>query len=208
MLHGPEMIRAFLAVELHDTLRGHLARLQTDLKQRLSARLPRKVRLSWVQTGSIHLTLKFLGDIDEAMVQPMREAIAQTLQGHEPVPIPLERIGSFPHAQQPRVLWVGPSEEWQRSSDHVKLLALHHAVEAGMVSLDFAPDARPLSSHLTLARIKEGSRQMGQALAQSGVMDRPCPLGSLPVESIALMKSDLKPTGSVYTRLWEVRVGS
>ncbi|HJT21882.1 MAG TPA: RNA 2',3'-cyclic phosphodiesterase [Nitrospira sp.] len=199
------MIRAFLAVELHDTLRAHLARLQADLKQRLSARLPRQVRLSWVQAGSIHLTLKFLGDIDEAIVQPIREAIAHTLQGHEPVSIPLERIGSFPNVQQPRVLWVGPSEQWERSSDHGRLIALHHAVEASMVSLDFAPDTRQLSPHLTLARIKEGARQMGQALAQSGVMDRPCPIGSLPVESIALMKSDLKPTGSVYTKLWEIQ---
>jgi 2'-5' RNA ligase len=199
------MIRAFLAVELHETLRGHLARLQTDLKQRLSPKLPRQVRLSWVQPGSIHLTLKFLGDIDEAMVQPMREAIERTLHGHEPVSIPLERIGSFPHLHQPRVLWIGPSEEWERSPDHARLIALHQAVEASTVSLSFAPDTRPLSPHLTLARIKEGARQVGQALAQTGVTDRPCPLGALPVESIALMKSDLKPTGSVYTKLWEIQ---
>jgi 2'-5' RNA ligase len=62
-----------------------------------------------------------------------------------------------------------------------------------------------LSPHLTLARVKEGERHVGQALAKSGVMDRPIASGVLAVESIVLMKSELRPTGSVYTKLWEAR---
>ena len=61
------MIRTFLAVELSDALRTNLARLQLDLKQRLSRELPRNVRMSWIQPASIHLTIKFLGDIDEQL---------------------------------------------------------------------------------------------------------------------------------------------
>jgi len=60
---------------------------------------------------------------------------------------------------------------------------------------------------LTLARIKDGEREVGLALAQSGVMERPLEIGALPVEAVVLMRSDLRPTGSVYTKLWHVRIG-
>lgn len=198
------MIRAFLAVELSEDLRKQLGQVQQDLKQRLGRDLTKDVRISWVQPASIHLTIKFLGDMDEALVEPMREALDTVIKGHRSVPIPLERLGAFPHLQQPRVLWVGASEQWERGEDGKRLAALHQSVEACCESLNFAPESRPLSPHLTLARIKEGERHLGQALAKSGVMDRPLSLGALAVESVVLMKSELRPTGPVYTKLWEV----
>ena len=201
------MIRTFLAVELSEPLRANLAKIQRELKQRLSGELSRDVRMSWVQATSIHLTLKFLGDIDEQVIAPMHAAMGNILSVHRAIEIPLERLGAFPRPQQPRVLWIGPSEEWERSREQERLMALHREIETCAQSLNFAPDNRPLSPHLTLARIKEGERSAGQALARSGVMDRPLTVGTLSVSAIALMKSDLKPTGSVYTRLWEVRVG-
>ena len=70
-----------------------------------------------------------------------------------------------------------------------------------------ALDGRPFSPHLTLARVKEGAREVGRLLAASGVMDRPLFIGTLAMESIALIKSDLKPAGPIYTKLWQVRVG-
>ena len=83
---------------------------------------------------------------------------------------------------------------------------IHGAIEQACEGLGFLRETKPFSPHLTLARIKMGERHVGVALAKSGVLDRPISLGSLPVESIVLMKSELKPTGSVYTRLWEVRM--
>jgi 2'-5' RNA ligase len=180
--------------------------VQQDLKQRLSGEGSKDVRISWAQPTSIHLTIKFLGDTDEQLVAPMHEAIEQVLKDHRAIHIPLERLGAFPRPQQPRVLWVGASEQWEQSDDAKRLVALHRAVEDSCQAFNFAPDSRPLSPHLTLARIKEGERYVGQALAKSGVMDRPISSGSLALESVALMKSELRPTGSVYTELWEVRL--
>lgn len=200
------MIRAFLAVELAQELRGELAKLQQELKRRIEPEVKRDARISWVQPASIHLTLKFLGDTDEQLVAPMHKGIEQAVKDHQAIYIPLERLGAFPRPQQPRVLWVGASEQWEQSDDAKRLAALHRAVEDSCQSFNFAPDSRPLSPHLTLARIKEGERYVGQALAKSGVMDRPISLGSLALESVALMKSELRPTGSVYTELWEVRL--
>lgn len=107
------MIRAFLAVEVKDDLRGHIAQVQQDLKQRLSRKASREVRISWVQPPSIHLTVKFLGDIDAGMVDSLRGAIEQILGEHRAIQIPLERLGAFPRPQQPRVIWIGASERWE-----------------------------------------------------------------------------------------------
>jgi len=199
------VIRTFLAVELSETLRRHLSQIQQDLKQSLSPHLTHDVRLSWVQPASIHLTIKFFGDTDERVVDPLREALEPVVTAHVPITIPLERLGAFPRVQQPRVLWIGPSEQWEQGDDAERLAALHRAVEDGCERFGFAAEGRRLSPHLTLARIKEGERQVGQAMANSGVLDRPLAIGSLSAASVALMKSELRPTGPVYTRLWEVR---
>lgn len=201
------MIRAFLAVELSEELRSRLAQVQRELRQQLSHSLPKTVRIPWVQPAAIHLTIKFLGDIDEQVVQPMRDAIAQAMEGHRTIHIPLERLGVFPRPQQPRVLWVGPAVSWEEGDDATRLAELHRAVEERCQSFGFAPDGRPLSPHLTLARIKEGEREFGQVLARSGVLDRPMGIGTLPIVSVVLMKSDLRPTGPVYTKLWAAGEG-
>ncbi len=201
------MIRAFLALEPSDALRQALVQLQRDLKQRLSRDLRGGVRLSWVQPLSLHLTVKFLGDIDEHLVGPMRQILDQALAVHSPIVIPLQRLGLFPGLQKPRVLWVGPQPAWERSEGAEQLASLHRAVEDCCVSLNLAPDSRPMSPHLTLARIKEGERAVGQVLTDSGATDRALALDPLVVGSIVLMKSDLKPTGSVYSKLWEIRMG-
>ena len=201
------MIRTFLAVELSDALRVHLSTLQQELKQRLTRELSRDVRISWVQPTSIHLTIKFLGDIDEQLVAPMQDAMSEVVRGHCAIHVPLERLGVFPRLQQPRVLWVGPSEQWERGDDAKRLVSLHRAIDDCCGTLNLAMDERSWSPHLTLARVKEGGRSMGRLLAQSGVMDRPLAMGSLPVDAIVLIKSELKPTGSLYTTLWSSRLG-
>jgi 2'-5' RNA ligase len=198
------MIRAFLAVQLSEPLRTTLAAVQSEVKRRITHELPRDASLSWILPASMHLTVKFLGDIPEEMVLQLREAIADALTDHRSVQIPLNRLGVFPRLQQPRVLWIGPTEQWEASEDAARLAAVHRAIEACCETLSLAPDARPFSAHLTLARIKAGQRAVGQALARSGLMDRlPVSVGALAVEAIALMRSELKPSGSVYTALWE-----
>jgi 2'-5' RNA ligase len=201
------MIRAFLAVELSSDLRSHITLLQQDLKQHLGRESHKVVRITWVHSSSIHLTIKFLGGIEEHQIEPLREAVERAMTGHGAVHMPIERLGVFPRLHQPRVLWVGPSEQWEQGDDAKRLVALHRVVEDCCRSFGFAPEGRPLSPHLTLARIKGGERLVGQALAKSGAMDRPILLGLLAVESVVLMKSELHPTGSIYTKLWEVRMG-
>ena len=200
------MIRAFLAVELSQELRAELAVVQQELKHRIEPEMKRNTRVSWARADSIHLTIKFLGDMDEQIIDPLRAAVEQAMGSRTAVNIPLERLGAFPRAQSPRVLWVGPSEQWEKGAEAKRIAEIHCAIEQACEGLGFLRETKPFSPHLTLGRIRAGERQVGVALAQAGVLDRQLSLGSLAVESVVLMKSELKPTGSVYTRLWDVRL--
>ena len=202
------MIRAFLAVLLSESLLNNLTTLQSELQRRMAYELPRHVTISWVRPASLHLTVKFLGDIDERLVWPLEEAVGQALAVHRALHVPITRLGGFPSVQQPRVLWVGPSDQWEKGEDDgARLGLLHRAIDDACSSLNLARDTRPLTAHLTLARVKAGARFVGQLLAGSGAIDQPLALGSMAVDRVALMKSDLKPTGSVYTKLWDVVIG-
>jgi len=200
------MIRAFLAVELSEELRAMLATLQQELKQSIEPELKRGTRISWVQPASLHLTIKFLGETDEQVIDPLRAAVEQGIGSQMAVNVPLERLGGFPRPQSPRVLWIGPSENWEKGIDAKRITEIYARIEQACEDLRFLRETKPFSPHLTVARIKTGERHVGVSLGQSGVFDRPILLGSLAVESVALMKSELKPTGSIYTKLWSVRL--
>jgi 2'-5' RNA ligase len=199
------VIRAFLAVELSQELRDELAVLQQELKQRMEPEMKRHIRISWVQPGKIHLTIKFLGDMDEQVIDPLLVTVEQAIGRQTAVNVPLERLGVFPHPQSPRVLWIGPSVNWEQGAEARRVAEIHGAIEQACEGVGVLRETKPFSPHLTLARIKVGERQVGVALAKIGVLDRPLSSGSLAVESVVLMQSELKPTGSVYTKLWEVR---
>jgi len=200
------VIRAFLAVELSQELQAGLATVQQELKHRFEPELKRDMRISWTQPASIHLTLKFLGDMDEQAIDPLLVVVEQAIGSQIAVNVPLERLGAFPRPQSPRVLWVGPLENWDRGAEAKRIAEIHGAIEQACEGLGFLRETKPFSPHLTLARIRVGERQVGAALAKGGVLDRPLSLGSLAVESVVLIKSELRPTRSVYTKLWEVRL--
>jgi 2'-5' RNA ligase len=200
------VIRAFLAVELSQGLRAELATVQQELKHKIEPEMKRDTRISWAQPASIHLTIKFLGNMDEQVIDPLLVAVEQAIGGQIPVNVPLERLGAFPHPQSPRVLWVGSSENWERGAEARRMAEIHGAIEQACEGLGFLRETKSFSPHLTLARIRVGERHIGVALAKGGVLDRTLSLGALAVESVVLMKSELRPTGSVYTKLWEVRM--
>lgn len=197
------MIRTFLAVELGDELRNQISLVQQDLRQQLDRESSKDIRITWVQPSSIHLTIRFLGDTDEQLVGQMREAMTTVRRSHPTIEIPIDRLQAFPNLQKPRVLWVGPSEQWFKSDAADRLAALHREIESCCRSLGFVTDDKPFTPHLTLGRIKAGDRQVGQRLAQSGVCDRPFSVGAITVGALVLMKSKLRPTGPLYTKLWE-----
>ncbi|MBX3235158.1 MAG: RNA 2',3'-cyclic phosphodiesterase [Nitrospiraceae bacterium] len=199
-------MRLFLAIELPAQLKAAVGAFQQELKRRLERNAERGSRVGWVQPDLMHLTLKFLGETDEQVVDQLKADLDESLLGQRRVALPLTRLGVFPRAMQPRVLWIGPAESWEQGAEAAELASLHRLVEARCEALGFEWETRPFAPHLTLARVKEGERSIGQALLRSGVLDHPLSLGILPVDGVVLMKSDLRPGGPVYTRLWDVRL--
>jgi 2'-5' RNA ligase len=200
------VIRAFLAVELSQELRAELAVVQQELKRRIELEIKGHTRISWAQPASMHLTIKFLGDMDEQLIDPLSVAVEQAIANKRAVNVPLEQLGAFPHPHNPRVLWVGPSENWERGAEAKRLAEIHVAIEQACEGLNFLRETKSFSPHLTLARMKMGERHIGVALDKSGVLDRPLLLGSFAVGLVVLMQSELTPAGSIYTKRWEVQL--
>lgn len=204
------MIRTFVAVELEADLRQALGQLQEQVKDRLRAGLQRlapDVRLQWVRPESMHLTLKFLGAIEESQVERIRETLSPVLESRAAFSVEVAGLGVFPDLRDPRVLWVGlrAAQAEPGQPDALEQLSrLARDVDVALGGLGFAQETRPYSPHLTLARIKERSREIGKVLAESELLSGTPSLGSLRVRSVSLMKSDLRPSGAVYTRLWEI----
>jgi RNA 2',3'-cyclic 3'-phosphodiesterase len=158
-------------------------------------------RIQWVRPEAMHLTLKFLGNVDEALLPEIERVMGEAAKGSRAFSLDVAGLGAFPDARAPRVLWTGLSG---KADVLVDLAAgLDHRLER----LGFSPEKKPLQPHLTLGRIKDRVREVGRALADTGVIQQSDRVGSLDVSALSLMQSDLQPSGAVYTRLAEVKLG-
>lgn len=182
-------LRLFVAIELPGEVRTALNDLQHELQ-----RQPGLNALRWVRPEGIHITLKFLGERPADHRMPIDVAVQNAVAGIPPFDLRLGRLGTFGD-NAPRVLWIdveGDIETLQR---------LQSQVERELRPLGFPTEKRPFSPHLTLARIQpERSRSVAAAL-QRTIAEAAPPTAVIPVRQIALMKSDLRPTGAVYTQL-------
>ncbi len=195
------MIRTFIAVELGDDLRRAFGDAQQQLKALIKGALPRHardVRVQWVRPESIHLTLKFLGDVDESSVLEIEEAMSVVGEVHSSFSLDIGGMGVFPDIRGPRVLWVGIQEPDRR------LTNLAGDLDQALNGQGFPLETRPFRAHLTLGRVKEQARQVGQALVASGALKTDAVLGSCAVAAMVLMKSELRPSGAIYTRLKQI----
>jgi len=187
-------LRTFLAIDLPSDMHSTIAQKQDGLKRELPG-------VNWVKSGNLHVTLKFLGDTPESKIDELKRVVATALEGFSPFMITLKGFGVFPNTRAPRTMWTDINSERSALED----LALQ--VDASVISLGFPEEAKPFRPHLTLARIKKDHREVGQAIEKSGILADPFIFGQLLVEHVTLFKSDLRPTGSVYTKLWAVPLG-
>jgi 2'-5' RNA ligase len=190
-------LRTFIAIELDEELQANLKRVQDLLRDQLP---PRDIR--WVRPDGIHLTLKFLGDIPASRLDEIKIALARAAAEVGPFTFTVAGVGCFPNSRQPRVVWVGLHEPTGA------LARLRDAVEAYVAPLGFPTERRPFSPHLTLGRVQRHAsrsevREIGQVVAsrEIGVLDE------MTVTAVCHIKSDLRPSGAVYTTLFEAKLG-
>jgi len=192
-----QTIRSFIAIELPEAVKTGLQQLQTELT------LAQYSFVKCVSPEGIHLTLKFLGNISAQKVTEITGVMEQASQGVNPFQLRLTEVGAFPTMRRPRVVWVGIK------GDVDKLVDWQQRLDNGLVPLGFAKEARPFTPHLTLARLRENcspgdTLKFGEMLTSSHVeVDY-----HFTVNSLNLMRSQLFPTGAVYSRLAEVKLQS
>jgi 2'-5' RNA ligase len=188
-----ETLRTFIAIELDGARRAALAEIEMRLRREAVARAIR-----WVPPENIHLTLKFLGEVDAARIPTLHRAVAEALVDHAPFSLTIGGVGAFPNTRRPNVVWVGVRGQVEAAA------RLAESIETACAALGFAREARAFTPHLTLGRVKRDAspserQRIGALIEQARIGE----LGEWRVERVSIMKSDLQPGGSVYTRLAE-----
>ena len=196
MSHNREQIRSFVAIELSEEAKRGLARLRREM-ERNEHRF-----VKWVDPAGIHLTLKFLGNIPSERVAEITEALTRAAQGILPFHLEISGLGAFPSLRQARVLWVGVG------GDMDKLSRLQQNTDSALATMGFAKEERPFVPHLTLARVREGTsptekKSFGELVGSTIFGDK----YAIEVEAVRLMRSQLTPTGAIYTCLSVVGLG-
>ena len=180
-------MRIFIALELPQSVRDRLGKLQGRLKGSGD-------RIRWVNSSHIHLTLKFLGEVKEENLEKVIRTARNVAAQFSVVKVKIGKIGAFPNFSSPRVIWVGIEE------DKDKLEALATGLEEKLAQEGFVKSSRKWTPHLTLARVKvlEEREKLKDLLLQyckeaEGI--------EVKVKSLSVIKSMLSPQGSIYTVL-------
>lgn len=179
-------MRTFVAINLPHEAKELLRGVQTALDRGFRG-------VSWVKPESMHLTLKFLGEIDEARAADAAAALERAAAGAARFDLEIEGVGAFPNARNPRVVWAGVRPV-------PGLMALQQAVEKALRETGFEAEDRPFSPHLTLCRVKSpvDGRALGSLVAGAAPVRT-----SFTVSSFAFMKSVLKPSGALHAPIKE-----
>ncbi len=190
---GQEMekksLRAFVAVPLPRAIIAAMGTLQDDLKNH-------GLRVRWVRPENIHLTLKFLDDINPEDVAGIIAAVESAAREQKPLTLSARAVGVFPGLNRARIIWTGLTGQVNA------LTKLHRALDTGLAKLGFPKEKRPFKGHLTLGRTKGNTdpQKLDRAItACSDFKSEP-----FTADQLILFKSDLQASGAVYTRLAEI----
>jgi 2'-5' RNA ligase len=182
------ILRSFIAIELPEEVKAALIGIQDEFKES-------RADIRWVKPDNIHLTLKFLGEIDGKNIGNIVQKVEGACAKYSFFELGISGIGVFPNIRSPRVLWVG--------IQYAEALAgLQSEIETGMASIGYERERRKFSPHLTLGRFRSAKGE--KAISEKIEMYKNDRIGSIGVQSISLMKSELSPSGARYSRVAEI----
>jgi 2'-5' RNA ligase len=179
------VIRAFIAVEIDHRVVDKISAAINQLKSQVSG-------IRWVGATNFHLTLKFLGDVDEARINRIGATLEEQLHPFPRFTINAKGLGVFPDLRRPRVLWVGFSGS--------QLASLVSRMEFALEPLGFAPEERSFTPHLTIGRWRQTERA-SKTLGQSLESWKDYQFGATNVDEVILFHSKLNPQGAIHTKL-------
>jgi 2'-5' RNA ligase len=185
-------MRLFVAIDLSEDQRAEAARAADVLQCALeNARAPRAIR--WVAHAALHLTVRFIGEVDDEHGGRIVAALAWPLE-IAPFQLAFERVGTFPGSGLPRVVWVGVGD------GQFGVSAAHDGIDTRLTALGVPSEARKFRPHLTLGRVREIRRSQAAELVKAARGLRIDPAPAL-VESLTLYRSYLSPKGPRYEPL-------
>jgi 2'-5' RNA ligase len=185
-----EQFRLFIAVTLPEEVKAKIEAAQAELRRALPEQ-----SIRWTRRGQFHLTLKFLGDVDAARVESLKDAMRAACRGFSALHLRAEGAGCFPDLRYPRVVWVGVQDQTDQ------LPRLQQAVDAATHDFTTEQKEERFTGHITLARIKSIRRPEAEALgkAAAGVADRL--FGQWTAYQLELIRSELLPQGARHSSL-------
>ncbi|MBI1805167.1 MAG: RNA 2',3'-cyclic phosphodiesterase [Ignavibacteriae bacterium] len=178
-------IRTFIAFDSPDVVRERIREIQNELRK-----IDTDIR--WESPDKFHVTIKFLGDVEEAVLPDVLTDIQTICKTHTPFDVIYSTFGSFPNFLHPRVLWLGC-----KNPDD-KLQLLKNALDTGLVSHGFEIEERAFHPHITLGRVKSnrGLQYLTPMLEKLTFEPH-----SARINGINVMQSVLKPQGASHTAL-------
>jgi 2'-5' RNA ligase len=182
-------VRCFIALDLPTQIIDQISSYITLLKKEIP------MGVSWVKAENIHITLKFLGDVEDRALPDIEEAIKKTSSDQNSFLFEISNSGAFPNWNKPRILWLG----FEYSKEIHELVS---SLENNLRPLGFMPEARPFSPHLSIGRIKETIRPNLFPILENILKNQRQINGSFRVEFLRLYKSDLHPEGPTYSILF------
>lgn len=184
------LLRAFIAVEIPLAIRQAVCHATSDLQKRTGS------LVRWVPIDKMHLTLKFLGDISPSTIDMLTQMLQAETDHFQCFDFRLTGLGSFPSLKRPRVIYIGIQAP-------MALETLQRGIESSSRRLGYESEERNFSPHLTIGRVKQNVTATEQQTIRRALEETTIDsLGTARVDSVHLYKSDLKPSGSVYTRLY------
>ncbi|MFO7555107.1 MAG: RNA 2',3'-cyclic phosphodiesterase [Desulfobacterales bacterium] len=185
-------LRTFIAIDIPGNILSEIRELQEGIKDY-------GFKIRWVRPESIHLTLKFLGDIKAVKINEIAEAISKTVVRYTPISLQAKGVGVFPGIKRPQVLWVGLAGQLE------PLVSLQKTLDENLETIGFPMEKRPFKGHLTMGRMKAkiDVKKFGDVL----MTFRSFESEAFTADRIILYKSELKPSGAVYTELASASLG-
>jgi 2'-5' RNA ligase len=181
-----ETLRTFIAIELPEAAVSAVLRIHEALRVY-------RFEIRWVQPENIHLTLKFLGNINRGDKEKIEDVIFDAAKDCGPMQFSVKGMGVFPGVKRPRVVWIG------LKGDTASLMQLQGHLDDKLIDIGFSREKRSFKGHLTLGRVKGpvSSKQLIEAMKEvSGFESKP-----FQVKTVALFRSDLQSSGAVYAKL-------
>jgi 2'-5' RNA ligase len=185
-------MRLFVAVEID----AGVVAAAMDCSRRLQRDLQDRVRARWVGAEQMHLTIRFIGQVEDERVAPLLDALRPPLP-IAPFDVELGECGVFPPGGPPRAIWIG------LAAGLPSLRMMHEECDRRLRPLGYEPEARAFKAHLTLARVKDMTRGAGPAIREAvhGAPPRPARCG---VGAATVFQSHLSPRGSTYETLLRI----